>query len=258
MTVDLTSQDSGQGPPLVILHGLFGQARNWAAIAKGLQDQRRIIALDLRNHGTSPWADSMSYPEMAEDVADAIAALPDGRAEVLGHSMGGKVAMVLALKRPDLVQRLIVADIAPVDYRSGSLLPFVDAMLAVDPAEFSTRKEIDQALSGTVRDPGVRQFLLSNLTRDDGGIFRWTLNLQAIRAAMRELVGWPDVAGRYDGPTLFLAGGKSNYVQDSVEPEIRRLFPQAEVRRIAGAGHWIHAEAPQAVVAELKRFLQLD
>lgn len=257
MTLELASQETGQGPPLVILHGLFGQARNWATIAKGVQDQRRVIALDLRNHGASPWADSMSYPEMAEDVAAAIAALPDGRAEVLGHSMGGKVAMVLALERPELVERLIVADIAPVDYQSGSLLPFVDAMLAVDPSDFSSRKEIDQALAETVRDPGIRQFLLSNLTRDDGGAFRWTLNLQAIRAAMRDLVGWPEVEGQFDGPTLFLAGGKSNYVQNSVEPEIRRLFPQAEVRRIADAGHWIHAEAPQAVVTELKRFLQL-
>lgn len=255
MTVDLASQETGDGPPLVILHGLFGQARNWASIAKGLADRRRVIALDLRNHGASPWADDMSYPAMAEDVAAAIEALPEGRAELAGHSMGGKVAMALALTRPELVERLVVADIAPVSYQRGSLLPFVDAMAAVDPSTAGNRKEVDAALEGAVADPGIRQFLLSNLTRGDDGAFRWTLNLAAIRAAMPLLTGWPGVAGRYDGPTLVLAGAKSDYVSADSEPAIRELFPHAEIQRIPEAGHWIHAEAPRATLDALRRFL---
>ncbi len=247
---------TGEGPPLVVLHGLFGQAKNWATIAKGLGDGRRVIAADLRNHGASPWAEEMDYPAMAADVAGLIERLPEGRAEVLGHSMGGKAAMVLALNRPDLVERLIVADIAPVAYSGGSLLPFVDAMLEIDPAQYASRKEVEQALKRAVQDPGIRQFLLSNLTRGESG-FRWTLNLRAIRASMDTLSGWPEIAGRYDGATLFLAGDRSDYVSDSAKPAIERHFPNARTERVP-SGHWIHAEAPQATLAALRGFLELD
>jgi len=258
MTVELARQEAGQGPPLVILHGLFGQARNWAGIAKGLADRRRTIALDLRNHGASPWAEEMDYPAMAADVAAAIEALPEGAAELVGHSMGGKAAMLVALQRPELVRRLVVADIAPKAYQRGSLLPYVEAMAAVDPSTAGSRKEVDAALADSVTDPGIRQFLMSNLVRGDGGGFRWTLNLAAIRAAMPALTGWPDVRGSYDGPTLFLAGEKSDYVADADLAAIREPFPQAELERVPGAGHWIHAEAPQATLDALRRFLPSD
>jgi len=252
----LNTMVTGDGPPLVVLHGLFGQAKNWATIAKGLADGRRVIAADLRNHGASPWAEEMTYPSMAADVAGLIESLPEGRAALLGHSMGGKAAMVLALSRPELVDRLIVADIAPVAYSGGSLLAFVDAMLDVDPAGYASRKEVEQALKRAVQDPGIRQFLLSNLTRGESG-FRWTLNLRAIRAAMDTLSGWPETAGRYDGPTLFLAGDRSDYVSDAAQPAIDTYFPNARSERVP-AGHWIHAEAPQATLAALRRFLALD
>jgi pimeloyl-ACP methyl ester carboxylesterase len=256
MTYALNTLVTGDGPPLVVLHGLFGQAKNWATIAKGLADGRRVIAADLRNHGQSPWAEEMTYPAMAADVAGLIQGLPEGRAEVLGHSMGGKAAMALALSRPELVDRLIVADIAPVAYSGGSLLPFVDAMLEVDPSAYASRKEVEQALKRAVQDPGIRQFLLSNLTRGDGG-FAWTLNLLAIRAAMDTLSGWPEINGRYDGATLFLAGERSDYVSESAKPAIARHFPNARTERVP-AGHWIHAEAPQATLAALRGFLELD
>jgi pimeloyl-ACP methyl ester carboxylesterase len=256
MTLTLATQTAGSGPPLVILHGLFGHAKNWATIAKGLADGRRVIAADLRNHGRSPWAESMTYADMAADVAALVAGLPEGRAELLGHSMGGKAAMLLALERPELVDRLIVADIAPISYGSGApLRPFVEAMQAVDPAACSSRKAVEQALAPQVPDPGIRQFLLSNLVRAEGG-FRWTLNLRAISDALDGLAGWPQTDGRYDGPTLVLAGERSDYVPDSAGPEIRRLFPNAELDRVP-AGHWIHAEAPQATLAALRRFLGL-
>ena len=256
MTHSLNTLTTGAGPPLIVLHGLFGQAKNWATIAKGLADGRRVIAADLRNHGASPWAEEMDYPAMAGDVAALVESLPEGRAEVLGHSMGGKAAMVLALTRPELVDRLIVADIAPVSYASGSLLPFVDAMLAVDPSAYDSRKDVEGALKRAVQDPGIRQFLLSNLTRGEQG-FRWTLNLRAIRAAMDTLSGWPEVDGRYDGATLFLAGERSDYVPEAAQPAIDRHFPNARTERVT-AGHWIHAEAPQATLVALRGFLGLD
>ena len=256
MTHSLNTLTTGDGPPLVVLHGLFGQAKNWATIAKGLADGRRVIAADLRNHGASPWAEEMTYPSIAADVAGLIDRLPEGRAELLGHSMGGKAAMVLALTRPELVDRLIVADIAPVAYSGGSLVGFVDAMLAVDPSRYASRKEVEQALKRAVQDPGIRQFLLSNLTRGAQG-FRWTLNLRAIRAAMDTLTGWPDVDGRFDGQTLFLAGERSDYLTEAARPAIDRHFPDARIERVP-AGHWIHAEAPQATLAALRGFLGLD
>ena len=256
MTHSLNTLTTGDGPPLVVLHGLFGQAKNWATIAKGLADGRRVIAADLRNHGASPWAEEMTYPSIAADVAGLIDRLPEGRAELLGHSMGGKAAMVLALTRPELVDRLIVADIAPVAYSGGSLVGFVDAMLTVDPSRYASRKEVEQALKRAVQDPGIRQFLLSNLTRGAQG-FRWTLNLRAIRAAMDTLTGWPDVDGRFDGQTLFLAGERSDYLTEAARPAIDRHFPDARIERVP-AGHWIHAEAPQATLAALRGFLGLD
>jgi pimeloyl-ACP methyl ester carboxylesterase len=164
--------------------------------------------------------------------------------------------MVLALTRPELVDRLVVADVAPISYSGGALVGFVDAMLAVDPSAYASRKEVEQALARAVPDPGIRQFLLSNLTRGEAG-FRWTLNLRAIRAAMDTLAGWPDVDGRYDGQTLVLAGERSDYVTDAARPKIARHFPNARIERVP-AGHWVHAEAPRATLAALRGFLGLD
>ena len=256
MILDLARQEAGDGPPLVILHGLFGQARNWGTISRGLTDHRHVVALDLRNHGESPWANSMHYEDMADDVAAVIADLPDGPADLVGHSMGGKVAMIVALTRPDLVARLMVVDIAPVSYAGGSLLPYVRAMRAINPEGMTSRKEVDLALEDYVADPGIRSFLLTNLVRAGDG-FAWGLNLPAIEAGMDTLSGFPDPGGQFDGPTTFLAGSRSDYVTNHAETEIKRLFPSAEIRRVEGAGHWIHAEAPKIFLEELKRFLQI-
>jgi pimeloyl-ACP methyl ester carboxylesterase len=185
-----------------------------------------------------------------------IEGLPEGRAELLGHSMGGKAAMLLALDRPELVERLIVADIAPVDYDAQALRPYVEGLRALDPSALRSRKAVDEALAQQVPDAGVRAFLLSNLDRRHGKL-AWKPNLAAIDAGLEAISGFPERSGRYDGPTLVLAGAKSAYVDAHGKAEIARLFPNAEVRQVAGAGHWIHADAPEATIAELKRFLEI-
>lgn len=242
------------GDPLVILHGLLGSARNWSTLARQLGATHRVFALDLRNHGRSPWAESMSFDEMAGDVAAFIARHAAGRAAVIGHSLGGKVAMWLALTRPERVDRLIAADIAPVGYARG-FGAYVAALAAVDLATARSRTDVDRQLAGTIADPALRGFLLQNLTRSEAGL-AWRVNLAALAANMAALMGFPDAAGRrYPGPALFLRGGHSDYVVPEHRAAITALFPAAAHAEIADAGHWLHAERPEAFLAEVRRFL---
>lgn len=248
--VKLAAQVTGDGPPLVILHGLFGSARNWASIARRLGDIRQVHALDLRNHGASPWAEPMAYADMADDVAAYIEGLPVAPTDLLGHSMGGKAAMVLALTRPALIGRLIVVDIAPVASRGDGFSGIVQALQGVDPAIAQRRSEVDEWLAAAIPEASLRAFLLQNLVSDEGRL-RWRLNLPAIAANMPSLTGFPDLAGaRYTGPTTFLAGELSDYLRPRDEPAIHRLFPAARLLEIGQAGHWPHAEQPE-------RFLEL-
>ncbi|SUZ30587.1 Esterase YbfF [Roseibaca ekhonensis] len=235
---------AGATPPLLVVHGLFGSARNWGAIAKRLADDRHIIAVDLRNHGESPWDDAQDYPAMAADLAELIAE-QGAPMDVLGHSMGGKAAMVLALTRPELVNRLLVADIAPVAYEHTQR-HFVAAMQGMDLSRVSTRAEADAALGETVSDNGVRAFLLQSLDlRAEPP--RWRLNLPVLDRDMDKITGWPDdVQGRFDASALFLSGANSDYVQPEHRPAIKALFPNARFAKIPDAGHWLHAEAPRA------------
>lgn len=240
----------GEGPPLVIAHGLFGSARNWGAIAKRLSDVRRIVAVDIRNHGESLWSDDHAYATQAQDLTEVIDA-QGGRADVLGHSMGGKAAMTLALRHPAMVASLIVVDIAPRAY-DHSQRELIEAMRGVDLSVVSRRSDAEAQLAQAVDDPSVRAFLLQSL---DVAGRRWRLNLDALDAAMDEIIGWPAPEGRYEGPTLILKGAESDYVSDGDEPEIRRLFPQARIEAIPGASHWVHAEAPREFEAVARRFL---
>jgi len=254
MSLDLHFLASGKGPPLVILHGVFGSANNWKRIAADLAGEHRVLAVDLRNHGESPWADSMSYPEMAEDVAALIDREVGGRAVVIGHSMGGKAAMWLALSAPERVARLVVVDIAPVAYREH-LSAYVAAMQAIDPAGISRRSEADARLREAVPDAGIRAFLLQNLRLDSGGA-RWRLNLDALATEMGTISGFPDPGERvYDGPTLFVKGAKSDYIRDAHRAVIARHFPNARARVVPDAGHWVHVEAPEAFLRALQSFL---
>jgi pimeloyl-ACP methyl ester carboxylesterase len=259
MAVRLASVEYGKGPPLAILHGLFGSGRNWAGIAQRLAAHHRVIALDLRNHGASPWAETMDYAEMAADVRATLNASGHRRFALLGHSMGGKVAMVLALGHGEDVERLVVVDIAPVAYQSHHL-SYVRAMRALDLGAIKRRVEADARLALAIGDGAERGFLLQNLvfpSAAGGGAARWRLNLAAIERAMPFLVGFPALpsAASYRGPALFVAGGRSDYLRAEHEAEIRRLFANAGIAGIADAGHWLHAEQPQAFLDIVEPFL---
>jgi len=241
-----------EAPPLVIAHGLFGSARNWGVVAKRLSAAREVIAVDMRNHGASPRAPEHSYEAMAADLAEVIAAR-GGRADLLGHSMGGKAAMVLALTRPALVRRLIVADIAPAAY-GHSQGDYIDAMRAVDLTRVARRSDADAQMAGTVPDPGVRAFLLQSLAMTDGQA-EWRLNLDVLEAEMPRIMGFPALAGRFDGPTLFVTGALSDYVRPEHRAAIAARFPTARIETIPGAGHWVHAEAPGPFIEAVSAFL---
>ncbi len=252
--MELNAQITGEGSPLVILHGLFGSARNWASIARGLADIRQVHALDLRNHGSSPWAEEMTYERMAEDVAGYIERRGLAPTDLLGHSMGGKAAMVLALQQPELVDRLIVVDIAPVDYVRDSFPTYVAAMRAVDLAAGHRRADIDAQLAGAIPDPLLRAFLLQNLVSEDGR-FRWRLNLPGIGANLPAITAFPPSDKSFTGPTTFLAGEHSDYIRPRDEGAIRRLFPRAGIFEIGQSGHWPHAEQPERFLALVRQAL---
>ena len=250
----LQATEMGQGAALVLLHGLFGAAQNWGAIQKHLAVTHRVIALDLRNHGASPHAATMDYAAMADDVAETLDALGVPVATVLGHSMGGKVAMWLALTQPARVARLIVADIAPVP-RPPELRDKIAAMRAIPLRSDLSRREADALLAPAVPDARERGFLLQSL-RFEHDPPRWRLNLAAIADSMPAIEGYaPPPGARYDGPTLFLLGETSRYVLPAHHAVIQALFPAARIETIARAGHWLHAENPRDFTAAVVAFL---
>jgi len=256
MTVDLAYTETGHGPPLIVLHGLFGSKRNWASIARRLSADYRVLTVDLRNHGESPWDPAMDYPTMAEDVARLVRRHAGGRATLVGHSMGGKVAMTLALEDANLVDRLAVVDIAPAT--SGSdLLGYIRHMRALDIERFSRRSEVEAALAEAIETPAIRAFLAHNVQSDDGGL-RWQLNLEAIEERFDDILDFPDYphGHSYRKPTVFIVGAASDYVQPHHHAEIERLFPKAGIDVVPGAGHWVHAEQPSAFVDRLTAFLE--
>ncbi|MEM7176559.1 MAG: alpha/beta fold hydrolase [Pseudomonadota bacterium] len=242
-------------PPLVIAHGLYGSARNFNSLARHFTAHRRVIMVDMRNHGDSPWDAEMTYPAMAGDLAETITGLAGGRAVVLGHSMGGKAAMALALTEPRRVAGLIVADIAPVgyDHAHGG---YIDAMASVDLATVTRRSDADPALARTIPEKMLRSFLLQNLLVEHGKA-RWRLNLAALGAHLDDLMawptGWPEPV--FEGPALFLNGGASDYVLPEMHPRIRALFPDVSFQTLPGADHWLHAEQPQNFANAIGAFL---
>jgi len=245
------------GDPLLILHGLLGSGRNWTTIAKRLAANHKVETLDLRNHGGSPWADGMSYALLAADVRSHIERTALGPVTVIGHSMGGKTAMRLALDAPSLVERLVVVDIAPVDY-DHSTEAYVEAMRKIDLEGLTSRNEVDALLEAAVPEAGIRAFLLQNLERQESG-FRWRVNLDALSRAMPDLMTFPsNEHDRFSGPALFLAGASSDYIQPAHRAAIDKLFAKADLRMIADAGHWVHAEQPTAFLAHLQDFLKRE
>lgn len=256
MAVTLQAAEYGEGEPVAILHGLFGSGRNWASVAHRLSASWRVVAFDLRNHGGSPWSDAMSYVAMAGDVRAAMRARGYSRYSLIGHSMGGKVAMIAALTDPDAVESLVVADIAPVAYPTMPYAAYVRAMRALDLGSVVRRRDADAKLTGGVGDATERAFLLQNLVLGDGPP-HWRINLPAIEAALSSLADFPSLppSARYDGPALFIAGGKSRSLTAEHEPAVTARFRNAAVVRLAEAGHWIHTDAPEAFLALVEPFL---
>ncbi len=242
--------DPASKPPLLIAHGLYGSARNWGVIAKRLSDDRQVVAVDMRNHAHSKWDANHNYFDLAADLAEVIDSL-GGSADVVGHSMGGKAAMVLALKHGPLVHKLIVADIAPVTY-GHSQMPFIDAMRAVDMSQVTRRSDAEQQLAEQGVDRTLQSFFTQSL---DVKGQRWLLNLDVLAEEMPKIMGFPDVDTVWDGPALFLSGGASDYVLPEHRNKIRTLFPKAKFAKIPGAGHWLHAEKPREFEAAVRAFL---
>jgi pimeloyl-ACP methyl ester carboxylesterase len=259
------------GPRVVFVHGLFGQGKNWTTIAKGLADSHRVTLIDLPNHGHSPWTDRVHYLDMVEMVATELEHL-DEPVTLVGHSMGGKVAMQLALRRPELLRALVVVDIAPVTYplsggrtddpdeEASPFAAFIAAMRALDLDRLRTRDDADAALRAAVPSRMVRSFLLQSLVREglgtDGG-WRWRLNLELLERDLGELRGFPapPPGATFDGPVLWIAGANSTYVLDEDRPHMDALFPATRLVRIKNAGHWVHSEQPEVFLATLRRFL---
>lgn len=255
MPLDLAFTETGSGSPLLILPGLFGSKRNWTSLARQLSTRQRVITVDLRNHGESPWDQVHDYPAMAADVAALIESLSLPSAAVLGHSMGGKVAMTLALTRPDLVDKLLVADIAPAR-STANTRAVLQAMQDVPLAAVENRSQAKEAMAAAVPAAGVRDFLALNLASGPTGL-RWAINLEALADNFDHILGFPTfpTGTTFDKPTIFIAGGRSRYVTNEHHAEIHRLFPHAEIATIPAAGHWVHAEAPEAFLAHVTAFL---
>jgi pimeloyl-ACP methyl ester carboxylesterase len=251
--VILSGTELGSGQPVCLLHGLFGSAANFGTVQKRLAERYRVIALDLRNHGTSPHAPFMSYPAMAEDVLETLRSRNALPCTLVGHSMGGKVAMAAALEAPGAVARVMVADIAPAAY-PPLFRAYAQAMAAVPMTAELTRIAADRALAATIQLPAVRAFLLQNLRF--GLQPAWRIGLDAIANALPLIEGWPRLdEGTYLGPTVFVAGEKSDYIRPEHRPIIRELFPSARFAVLKNAGHWVHADNPEGFVSLVDAFM---
>jgi pimeloyl-ACP methyl ester carboxylesterase len=256
------------GPRVVFVHGLFGQGKNWTTIARGLADRHRVTLLDLPNHGHSPWTDRVDYLDMAELVAAELEKLGEP-VTLVGHSMGGKVAMQLALRRPELLRALVVVDVAPVDYpesggrtddldeESSPFADYIAAMRTIDLETLQTRDDADHALRGAVPSRMVRSFLLQSLQREGTHGWRWRLNLPALARDLGQLRSFPEPppGATFEGPVLWVAGANSHYVLPRDRERMDALFPATRLVRIKNAGHWVHSEQPEVFLETVRRFL---
>lgn len=253
-TVDLYYSDYGSGPPLVVLHGLLGASGNWHTLSRtAFAEHFHVFAVDQRNHGRSPHTDRLDYDAMAADVVAFLDRHGLDRAHLLGHSMGGKTAMHAALAHPDRVRRLVVVDMAPRAYPPHHTA-LIDALRGLDPGAYDDRAAIDAALARDVASKPVRQFLMKNLAYDDGR-YRWQMNVEAIHRHYGRINEAVEGERPFEGPTLFVRGGASEYLGADDLPAIRALFPQATLETIDGAGHWVHADQPDALAEAVAAFL---
>lgn len=255
--MELHSRTYGDGPAtIVFLHGVFGQGRNWTQIAKALADDVRCVLVDAPNHGHSPWTDHLDYPSVATIIADNLAdwGLVGPQVTLLGHSMGGKLAMRIALERPQSIGRLAVVDVAPRAKSLSSLQPLVAAMRSLPLEDLTSRADAERWMAERVPDDGVRGFLLQNLRPTADG-WQWGLNLEVIGDNLDVIAGWPTPSGtQFDGPTLWVAGADSDYVRPEDTAAMRALFPATQKVIVKGAGHWVQADQPMVIIDLLRRF----
>lgn len=250
----LNYKEFGNGQPVIILHGLLGSLDNWQSIARELGRSYKVFTVDLRNHGKSPHSDTMNYEVMAADVLALMDKLGLIHAHIIGHSMGGKVAMYFALHYPERIDKLVVVDISPKAYSRGHDQIF-KALFAIDPALIDSRGEADQQMQVYVPEPAIRLFLLKNLARDADGHFYWKMNLEVIYKNYEAIIEAIESTWPYTKPVLFLRGGKSAYISEEDALSITDLFAQATIKTIPNAGHWLHADAPELFISRVTDFL---
>ncbi len=251
----LSYRKLGQGPPLVILHGLFGMSDNWLTIARRIAKKHTVYIPDQRNHGRSPHSPEFNYSVLAEDTSEFIQTHIKAPVHIIGHSMGGKTGMLLALTQPELLGKLFVVDIAPKSYHRPLFKTFLQQLLTIDLTGLQSRKEADERLSEKIKTPAIRQFLLKNLYRGDDLRFQWRINLNSLYQNIDSILSGSDFSGRYENEVLFVRGGMSDYIKETDMELIRRYFPKAHLHTIPEATHWVHADAPDALCSVLRDFL---
>lgn len=254
MILNINYELHGCGPPIIMLHGLFGSARNWRGMAKQMGETFSVYAPDARNHGESEHCNSMSYPEMADDLAGFIKEHNLGRVSIIGHSMGGKTAMCFALRHEALIDKLIIMDIAPCRYEND-YLPLIESMQNLDCDAIRSRSEANEILSAKIPDPTLRLFLLQNLVKNDN-VYQWRINLEALKNNLENIAGFPESDQRTVAKeALFLAGEHSDYIQASHHSLIESVFSSSTIRVISDAAHWLHADQPLQVYQAINGFL---
>jgi esterase len=241
-------------PPLIVLHGLLGSSDNWNSFGKIFGERFRTFIPDARNHGRSPHSDVFNYQAMADDIVEFIIQHRISSTSLMGHSMGGKAAALTALLHPELVNKLIVVDIAPRSYQAQHDQVF-NALTSLDLSVFKYRKDIDGALTLNIPEKSVRQFLMKNLMRDNSGLFHWKLNLDAIEKNYAQINEELPRDRQFYGPVLFIRGKNSDYIQTEDLPFIGQIFPKAELITIKNAGHWVHVDAPKEFSGTVLDFL---
>lgn len=253
--MELNYKKIGEGQPLIILHGVFGSLDNWMTLGKRFSEDFQVWLVDQRNHGHSPHSDEMSYPIMAKDLKNFIEMHNLKGAVVLGHSMGGKVAMQFAVEYENMISKLIIADISP-NSQSNHFDSIIEGLKAVKPENIGDRKEAEEKMSEYIKARSVRQFLLKNLHRKDDGTYEWRFNLEVVSREMDEISHWKIGDGTFEKPVLFLKGEKSDYIKEDDEEKIKELFPDSEIKTIQSAGHWLHAENPDDFYSEVISFMK--
>ena len=245
----------GKGEPLIILHGLLGSLDNWVTLAKKFAENYTVFTIDQRNHGKSPHSQEFSYEVLREDLLEFMQDNYIHKANLLGHSMGGKTVMNFALEYPDMVNKLVVADIAPIKYKAGHK-PIFDALFSVNLKNCTSRKDVDEQLSKYIKNFGIRQFLMKGLSRNKEGNFSWKFNLESIWNSYNKVIDSLEEDLQFEGETLFVKGENSNYIIEEYLPEIEKHFPNYKLKTIKNAGHWLHAEKPMEFYEIVREFLK--